>query len=168
MCARKCPVFILHVISLSIAASSSAPPYSGSCTCQLAHYRQVRRTHMVDRPLRDRYSNTLLVSLNNRISIRDGSRAQGGVIRRSRVGSFPSNTAPSEGTAEIMLMDMEKSSTPTKLKAAHAFAMESEAQESVISAFSLPSPLPFLSCSSSLGGCRHCMIRHDPRIQNDF
>jgi len=51
------------------------------------------------------YSNTLLVSLNNRVSIRAARAARGPV--RSHGGTFPSS-GRSEGTEEIVLMDMEK------------------------------------------------------------
>jgi len=59
------------------------------------------------------YSNTLLVSLNNRIMIRDTSVACGGVVR-SPAGTYPS-LARSEPTTDIMLMDMEKSSNSFKI-----------------------------------------------------
>ncbi|KAI9453622.1 hypothetical protein BJY52DRAFT_1396783 [Lactarius psammicola] len=54
------------------------------------------------------YSNTLLVSLNNRISIRDSMASRGAV--RSPAGSFPVSSARSEGTTatDIVLMDLEK------------------------------------------------------------
>jgi len=68
------------------------------------------------------YSNTLLVSLNNRISIRDTSTACGGVVR-SPVGSNP-GTARSEATTDIVLMDMEKSSSAFKLP--HLEGIETE------------------------------------------
>ena len=60
----------------------------------------------------DRYSNTLLVSLNNRISIRDTSVACGGVVR-SPAGPLPSTTHRGAMT-DIILMDMEKSSNSSK------------------------------------------------------
>jgi len=55
------------------------------------------------------YSNTLLVSLNNRISIRDTSVACGGVIRSPAAGPHPSTAHP-EATTDVILIDMEKSS----------------------------------------------------------
>ncbi|KAI0252249.1 hypothetical protein BJV78DRAFT_1203887 [Lactifluus subvellereus] len=74
------------------------------------------------------YSNTLLVSLNNRISIRDDrSRAQSGVMRLP-AGTYPSSNSRSEGT-DIMLVDMEK--PPTTLKI-HEFRTDNTPQESVI------------------------------------
>lgn len=57
------------------------------------------------------YSNTLLVSLNNRIALRDTSLSQGGVIR-SPEGSFP-DTARSEAASGMMLMEGEKSQANT-------------------------------------------------------
>jgi hypothetical protein len=66
----------------------------------------------------DRYSNTLLVSLNNRITIRDTSVACGGVVRSPAV-TYPS-LARSEPTTDIMLMDMEKSSNSFKIPQLHA------------------------------------------------
>jgi hypothetical protein len=85
-----------------------------------------------------RYSNTLLVSFNNRVSIRDGGSNQSGVIR-SGGGSFPSNTVPSEDS-HILLVDMKKT---VKSK---ALPMDGEAPERVIS--ELPRPFfPFPSCS---------------------
>src|SRR5712672_1451833 len=63
----------------------------------------------------DRYSNTLLVSLNNRISLRDRSVSSSGRrIDRSPPESFPTNT-PSEATMEIPLTDMHKASDPLKI-----------------------------------------------------
>jgi hypothetical protein len=62
----------------------------------------------------DRYSNTLLVSLNNRISIRETSVACGGVVR-SPVGSVPS-TARSEATTDVVLLEMEKRHCPNAFK----------------------------------------------------
>ena len=62
---------------------------------------------MADRicPL-NRYSNTLLVSLNNRISIRDTYGARGGTTDR-RVAAFP-GSACSEGTTDVILSNTEE------------------------------------------------------------
>ncbi|KAH9969367.1 hypothetical protein BGW80DRAFT_630096 [Lactifluus volemus] len=68
------------------------------------------------------YSNTLLVSFNNRVSIRDGVGNQSGVIR-SGGGSFPSNTVPSDD-AHILLVDIKKTVEESP--------MDSKAQERVI------------------------------------
>ncbi|KAH9986895.1 hypothetical protein BJV74DRAFT_843398 [Russula compacta] len=73
------------------------------------------------------YSNTLLVSLNNRISIRNASVACGGVVR-TRAGTFPSGTARSDATMDIMLMGMEKA--PQNLKI-HSLR-DSQVEERVI------------------------------------
>ncbi|KAI0252215.1 hypothetical protein BJV78DRAFT_1203504 [Lactifluus subvellereus] len=74
------------------------------------------------------YSNTLLVSLNNRISIRDTrSRAQAGILG-SPSGTYPSNDSRAGGT-DIMLGDMEK--PPTTLKI-HEFRTGNTPQKSVI------------------------------------
>jgi len=54
----------------------------------------------------DRYSNTLLVFLNNRISIRDASVARGGIVQ-SPSGTCPS-TGRSEATTDVVLVDVEK------------------------------------------------------------
>jgi hypothetical protein len=57
----------------------------------------------------DRYSNTLLVSLNNRISIRDMYGAHGGVVDcQDIVGPSISNSSRSESTAETMIAETEK------------------------------------------------------------
>jgi hypothetical protein len=57
----------------------------------------------------DRYSNTLLVSLNNRISIRDTYGARGGVVDcQNVVGSSISNNSSSESTTETMIAETEK------------------------------------------------------------
>ncbi|KAH9952905.1 hypothetical protein BC827DRAFT_210089 [Russula dissimulans] len=62
------------------------------------------------------YSNTLLVSLNNRIAIRErsapysGERARGGPA-----ASFPTNTFRSEATTEISLTDMHKAPDTLKI-----------------------------------------------------
>jgi len=59
------------------------------------------------------YSNTLLVSLNNRISIRDTMASRGAI--RSPAGTFP-DSGRSEGTTDIIvLMDIEKSVMPHPL-----------------------------------------------------
>ncbi|KAI0252213.1 hypothetical protein BJV78DRAFT_1203452 [Lactifluus subvellereus] len=74
------------------------------------------------------YSNTLLVSLNNRISIRDTkSCAQAGIVRPP-AGTYPSSTSRSGGT-DIMLGDMEK--PPTTLKT-HEFRTGNTPQKSFI------------------------------------
>ena len=52
----------------------------------------------------DRYSNTLLVSLNNRISIRDMCSARGAV----EVGVCPSSSGRSETTADFLLLESEQ------------------------------------------------------------
>ena len=92
----------------------------------------------------DRYSNTLLVSLNNRISIRDTSTACGGVVR-SPVGSFP-GTARSEVTTDIVLVDMEKSSSAFKLPPLEVI----EPQELVISESRDCPPPRSLTCTTYL------------------
>ncbi|KAH8995887.1 hypothetical protein EDB86DRAFT_1072082 [Lactarius hatsudake] len=53
------------------------------------------------------YSNTLLVSLNNRISIRDTMTSRGPI--RSLGGPFP-RSGHSEGATDIVLVDLEKTS----------------------------------------------------------
>jgi len=74
------------------------------------------------------YSNTLLVSLNNRISIRDASVVRGAVVQ------FPSGTCPStsrsEATTDIVLMDMEKEKHENALRV-RALG-ETESQDRVI------------------------------------
>ncbi len=57
----------------------------------------------------DRYSNTLLVSLNNRISIRDTYGARGAV----EVGSSPSSIGRSEATTDSILLESEKQQKQT-------------------------------------------------------
>jgi len=67
------------------------------------------------------YSNTLLVSLNNRISIRDTSVAHRGAVR-SPAGMCPtSSTARSEATTDIVLMDIDKSPEAFKVPTLEAF-----------------------------------------------
>lgn len=57
------------------------------------------------------YSNTLLVSLNNRIAIRERSLPSSGERNvRSPVGSFPTITCRSEATTGFSLMDLSKAS----------------------------------------------------------
>jgi hypothetical protein len=59
----------------------------------------------------DRYSNTLLVSLNNRISIRDIYGARGGAVDCEDVaGPAPSisNNSRPESTTETMITETEK------------------------------------------------------------
>jgi len=57
----------------------------------------------------DRYSNTLLVSLNNRISIRNTSSARSAV----EIGAFPSSSGHSEITADFLLSESEKQQKQT-------------------------------------------------------
>jgi len=66
--------------------------------------------HIADRiRLFDRYSNTLLVSLNNRISIRDTYGARAGAVDRQDVaGSSVSNNSRSESPIETMITEIEK------------------------------------------------------------
>ena len=52
----------------------------------------------------DRYTNTLLVSLNNRISIRDTYGARGAV----EVGSSPSSIGRSEATTDFICLESAK------------------------------------------------------------
>ena len=54
----------------------------------------------------DRYSNTLLVSLNNRISIRDASEARGVVID-CQVEAIP-DRARSEATMDTIILEAVK------------------------------------------------------------
>jgi len=60
------------------------------------------------------YSNTLLVSLNNRISIRSASVARGGLVR-SAAGLFPDSTR-SEATTDIVLVEVEKFPNAPKIR----------------------------------------------------
>jgi hypothetical protein len=64
---------------------------------------QMYVTRMADCIL-DRYSNTLLVSLNNRISIRDAYSARGAV----EVMASPSSSGRSETTADFLFSESEK------------------------------------------------------------
>jgi hypothetical protein len=52
----------------------------------------------------DRYSNTLLVSLNNRISIRDTYNARGAI----EVGACPSSSGRSDTTGDFLVLESEK------------------------------------------------------------
>ena len=57
----------------------------------------------------DRYSNTLLVSLNNRISIRDTYASRGAVVDCQDVaGPSIRNSSRSGSTSETMIADTEK------------------------------------------------------------
>ena len=57
----------------------------------------------------DRYSNTLLVSLNNRISIRDTYGARGGVVDcQDVVGPTISNSSLLESATETGIAETEK------------------------------------------------------------
>jgi len=77
----------------------------------------------------DRYSNTLLVSLNNRISIRDAFVARGGVVE------FPAGACPSigrlEATTDVVLMDAEKEKHENALEVRELG--ETESRDRVIS-----------------------------------
>ncbi|KAI0287415.1 hypothetical protein BC826DRAFT_1108468 [Russula brevipes] len=96
----------------------------------------------LDPVLTDRYSNTLLVSLNNRISIRDTSVAHRGAVR-SPAGMCPtSSTARSEATTDIVLMDIDKSPEAFKVRTLEAF----DSRERIISEFTRP---PIFSPSRS-------------------
>jgi hypothetical protein len=66
-------------------------------------------THMADRVrLVHRYSNTLLVSLNNRISIRDTHGVHGGLVDCQDVaGPSISNNSRPKSTTETMITDSE-------------------------------------------------------------
>ncbi|KAI9443706.1 hypothetical protein BJY52DRAFT_444713 [Lactarius psammicola] len=57
------------------------------------------------------YSNTLLVSLNNRISIRDTITSRGAI--RSPAGTFP-GSGRSEGTTDIVLVDLKEPPSTVK------------------------------------------------------
>jgi|SRR5713226_5587867 len=57
----------------------------------------------------DRYTNTLLVSLNNRISIRDTYGARGAV----EVGSSPSSIGRSEATTDFIFLESAKQQKQT-------------------------------------------------------
>lgn len=72
------------------------------------------------------YSNTLLVSLNNRISIRDASVARGGLVR-SAAGSFPETTR-SEATTDVVLVEVEVEKFPNAPKARPLEETESQAR----------------------------------------
>ena len=65
---------------------------------------------MADRVrLFDRYSNTLLVSLNNRISIRDTYGARGGVVDcQDVVGPSIGNNSRSESATKTVIAGTEK------------------------------------------------------------
>ena len=66
------------------------------------------------------------MSLNNRVSIRDSMALRGAI--RPPAGSFPSS-GRSDGTADIVLMDLEKSGK------AHPLGEREEAHGSVISEY---------------------------------
>jgi len=70
------------------------------------------------------YSNTLLLILNNRISIRDASVACGGVVV-SPAGTYPS-TGRSEATTESVLVDREKEKDENALKVRELGETESQ------------------------------------------
>jgi hypothetical protein len=101
----------------------------------------------------DRYSNTLLLILNNRISIRDASVACGGVVV-SPAGTYPS-TGRSEATTESVLVDREKKKDENALKVRELG--ETESQDRFISE-SRMTLLHVLSFLTSPWGYRHRMI----------
>jgi hypothetical protein len=71
---------------------------------------------MINRFIFDSYSNTFLVSLNNRIAIRDKNEARGAVIDRQVMTPFKSSARPSapQGyTTDTLLLEPEK---PSSLK----------------------------------------------------
>ena len=82
-------------------------------------------------PLFDRYSNTLLVSLNNRISIRDTYGARGGAVD-CQVATLPGSArSVATGTTDVMLLETEKhQKLPMKLPLAEADADERVVSES--------------------------------------
>ena len=65
-------------------------------------------THGLLHVCHDRYSNTLLVSLNNRISFRDASRAAGGLVDLQAV-SPPNNGDSPQATTETIVTGPETS-----------------------------------------------------------
>lgn len=75
------------------------------------------------------YSNTLLVSLNNRISIRDTMSSRGAI--RSPAGTFP-GSGRSGGTTDIVLMDLEKPPSSSSVKAHPLGERELESHGKVI------------------------------------
>ncbi len=84
-----------------------------------APFFHMHETRMADCfPLFDRYSNTLLVSLNNRISIRETYGARCAV----EVGAYPSSSGRSETTEDFLILESEKHQkqtmkhTPTEVK----------------------------------------------------
>lgn len=106
---QKKSCLMITVLSFLLCSSScgcAVHPSSESCRCPCF----ISATRIVIQLLTNistwhRYSNTLLVSLNNRISIRDTSVARGGVVRPA--GSFPTTTS-SGTTTEFLLTDLEK------------------------------------------------------------
>ncbi len=70
------------------------------------------RTHIADRAFAfcQRYSNTLLVSLNNRISFRDmyGAPCEVTEVVDLRAPPFPTNGASSEAAMETIVIEPEK------------------------------------------------------------
>ncbi|KAI0000792.1 hypothetical protein BJV74DRAFT_114865 [Russula compacta] len=120
------------------------------------------------------YSNTLLVSLNNRISIRDTSAALGAVVRPpgrpTRSGTFPCSTGAARSdatttTMNVMLREMEKSQQNLKVPSLGEPGGVAVSVERVISEFGggflPPSPSRALSRSGpslSRGRDRHRMI----------
>ena len=113
---------------------------------------QPQHTLLTNIPTRDRYSNTLLMSLNNRILIRDTLAACGGIVRFP-AGSLPS-IVRSEATTDIMLTDMEKCPNASKLPSLDVM----DPQERVISESQRTSSTFFLMFLTGARGRRHLMI----------
>ena len=81
--------------------------YSGSCK----GHHSPRHTYIADRiRFFDRYSNTLLVSLNNRIAIRDTYEARGAVVDHNAATRLGFTAYPGT-TTDTIILEPEKRTT---------------------------------------------------------
>ena len=84
-----------------------------------------------------RYSNTLLVSLNNRVSFRDAYCApEGRIVDLRAVPAFPVNDNRSEPTIETIIVKPEKSQKDRIGKSAEVDKGESHSRHVMVPIFS--------------------------------
>ena len=83
-----------------------------------------------------RYSNTLLVSLNNRISFRDPYCAPGGGVVDLRAVPFPFNGDSSEAITESIIIEPEKSPKDPICQSAEVDESESHDRHVMVPIFS--------------------------------
>ncbi|KAI9452257.1 hypothetical protein F5148DRAFT_515311 [Russula earlei] len=93
---------LVSIVRLTIESNIATTTVSVASLLMVALYPDKNCTSVLGKI----YSNTLLVSLNNRILIREKTASEGAI--HSPVSTFPSTTSRSEATTDIILMDMQK------------------------------------------------------------